>query len=140
VSPPQALPAAAKVLLLRLLLRKRTWFQLSTLAYADVPRPEAAANRLSAVGLLCWDSHPAADLDSLLQELPVVVLKQVLAALLPRGHPAVQGAAAAAAGGGGAGLGSSGPNKAAVIHSIKVGGLLSSPPCCLIFKAHAVFC
>lgn len=48
----QALPAAAKALLLRLLLRKRTWFQLSTLAYADVPQPETAARRLAAVGLL----------------------------------------------------------------------------------------
>lgn len=122
------------MLLLRLLLRKRTWFQLSTLAYADVPRPEAAASRLSAVGLLRWDSHPAADLDSLLQELPVVVLKQVLAALLPRGHPAVQGAAAA-----GGGFGSSGPNKAAVIHSIKVGGLLTSlSPAYLMFILYNV--
>lgn len=62
-----------------------------------------------------WDSDPRADLDSLLQELPVVVLKQVLAGLLPKGHPAVQAAAAAAAGGG-----SGAPNKAAVISSIKV--------------------
>jgi hypothetical protein len=49
---PQVLPAAAKALLLRLLLRKRTWFQLATLGYADVPQPDAAASRLSAVGLL----------------------------------------------------------------------------------------
>jgi hypothetical protein len=48
----QSLPAAAKALLLRLLLRKRTWFQLCSLAYADVPQPEAAASRLAAVGLL----------------------------------------------------------------------------------------
>lgn len=48
----QALPAAAKALLLRLLLRKRAWFQLGSLAYADVPQPEAAARRLAAVNLL----------------------------------------------------------------------------------------
>lgn len=64
-----------------------------------------------------WDSDPRADLDSLLQELPVLVLKQVLASLLPKGHPAVQAAAAAAAAAGG---GSAAPNKAAVISSIQV--------------------
>jgi hypothetical protein len=52
VCPLQVLPAAAKALLLRLLLRKRTWFQLATLAYADVPQPDTAASRLAAVGLL----------------------------------------------------------------------------------------
>lgn len=50
--PVQSLPAMAKALLLRLLLRKRTWFQLGSLAYADVPQPEAAARRLAAVSLL----------------------------------------------------------------------------------------
>jgi hypothetical protein len=52
----------AKALLLRLLLRKRTWFQLGSLAYADVPQPEAAARRLAAVSLLqvCGCTKPAA--------------------------------------------------------------------------------
>lgn len=54
----------------------------------------------------------------------MVVLKQVLSALLPRGHPAVQqAAAAAAAAGSGGAMGnssSSGPNKAAIISSIQV--------------------
>jgi hypothetical protein len=58
----QSLPPAAKVLLLRLLLRKRTWFQISSLSYEDVPQPEAAARRLAAVGLLqvgicCCSGH-----------------------------------------------------------------------------------
>jgi hypothetical protein len=74
--------------------------------------------------VLQWDSDARADLDSLLQELPVVVLKQVLAGLLPRGHPAMQAAAAAAAGGGASSSGA--PNKAAVISSIQVGVAASS--------------
>jgi hypothetical protein len=65
--------------------------------------------------LLQWDSDPGVDLDSLLQELPVVVLKQVLAGLLPKGHPAVAAAAAAAAGSNGGA-----PHKAALVSSIKV--------------------
>lgn len=115
----QSLPGASKALLLHLLLRKRTWFQLSSLRYADVPQPEAAASRLSAVGLLQWDSDAHADLDALLQELPVVLLKQVLAALLPRGHPAIAAVAAAAAG---RAEGARGPDKASVLSSIQVGG------------------
>jgi hypothetical protein len=63
---------------------------------------------------LQWSNDARADLDSLLQELPVAVLKQVLAALLPKGHPAIQAAAAYSAGAGG-------PNKAAVISGIQVG-------------------
>lgn len=60
----QSVPPAAKVLLLRLLLRKRTWFQLSSLAYADVPLPEAAARRLAAVGLLQVETCCAGKQDS----------------------------------------------------------------------------
>jgi hypothetical protein len=68
--------------------------------------------------LLQWDSDPGVDLDSLLQELPVVVLKQVLAGLLPKGHPAVAAAAAAAAAAAGSNGGA--PHKAALVSSIKV--------------------
>jgi hypothetical protein len=75
-----------------------------------------------------WGSDAGADLDSLLQELPVVVLKQVLAGLLPKGHPAIQqgNAAAAAAGGGYAA-----PNKAVLVSSIQVsaGDTLSTTTC-----------
>lgn len=116
----QALPAPCKALLLRLLTRKRGWFQLSALSYAEVPAPEVAASRLAAVGLLLRDSDAAADLDTLLAELSLPILKQVLAALLPRSHPAVQqAAAAAAAAGSSSGSGSGAPNKAAVISSIQ---------------------
>jgi hypothetical protein len=78
---------------------------------------DRAPRRLAAAYVLCCvqrDSDPGVDLDSLLQELPVVVLKQVLAGLLPKGHPAVAAAAAAAAGSNCA------PNKASLISSIKV--------------------
>jgi hypothetical protein len=106
----QALPAPCKALLLRLLLRKRAWFQLSALSsYSEVPQPQAAASRLAAVGLLLRDSDTGADLTALLGELALPTLRQVLGALLPRGHPAV-----AAAGGASA-------SKAAVIASIQVG-------------------
>jgi hypothetical protein len=47
----------------------------------------------------------------------VVVLKQVLAGLLPKGHPAVQQVMAAAAAAGG---GYAAPNKAVLISSIQV--------------------
>lgn len=110
----QVLPAPCKALLLRLLLRRRTWFQLAGLTYADVPEPQVAASRLHAVGLLLRHSDAAADLGSLLEELSVPMLRQVLAAVLPRGHPALAAAAAAAP------AGSSSTNKAAVISSIRV--------------------
>lgn len=64
-----------------------------------------------------WGSDAGADLDSLLPELPVVVLKQVLAGLLPKGHPAVQQATAAAVAAGG---GYAAPSKAVLISSIQV--------------------
>jgi hypothetical protein len=112
----QVLPAPCKALLLRLLLRKRTWFQLASLSYAEVAEPHVAASRLAAVGLLLRDSDAAADLHALLAELTLPVLKTVLSSLLPRGHPAVQAAMAGSNGGSG------GPNKAALIASIKVCG------------------
>lgn len=60
--------------------------------------------------MIAWSTDEGADLDSLLPELPAVVLKAVLAKVLPRNHPAViAGNAAAAAEG-----------KAALVSSIQV--------------------
>lgn len=127
----QSCPPAAKALLLRLLLRKRTWFQLAALQYPEVERPEAAAARLAAVGLLQWDTNAAGpDLANLLAELPTPALKQVLAAVLPKGHPAVQQVAAAAAGAGGGSM-----NKAAVVKCIQVRAQLSVF-CCVARQVH----
>eukprot|EP00775_Hariotina_reticulata_P006708 gene6708-6929_t len=90
----QRLPDQARALLLRLLLRKRRWFQLSGLSYADVPDPNAAAQQLARAGFVMWSHDELAPLDSLMQELPVAILKPVLAALLPRNHPAIASASA----------------------------------------------
>jgi hypothetical protein len=90
----QRLPDQARALLLRLLLRKRCWFQLSGLSYADVPDPTAAAQQLARAGFVMWSHDELAPLDSLMQELPVAVLKPVLAALLPRNHPAIASSSA----------------------------------------------
>ncbi|WIA36406.1 hypothetical protein OEZ86_007718 [Tetradesmus obliquus] len=99
----QALPPPAKCLLMRLLLRKRTWFALDALAYPDVPDTAAAAAQLSGSGLLCYSHEPGADLAGLLPQLPAAVLKQLLSLLLPRNHPGMAAArarsGAAAAGG-----------------------------------------
>lgn len=103
----QALPAAARSLLLRLLLRKRRWYALASLTYSEVPDVEAAAAQLRGSGLVCCSADDGVDLDSLLPELPVVVLKAVLAKVLPRSHPAVVANAA-------------GTDKAALVNSIKV--------------------
>lgn len=108
----QALPAPARSLLLRLLLRKRRWYQLSALSYSDVSDIPAAAHQLSGVGLISWCTESDADLNSLLPELPVVLLKAVLAKVLPRNHPAIMTGAAA----GGV------EGKAALVSSIQVRG------------------
>jgi hypothetical protein len=100
----QALPPAAKCLLMRLLLRKRTWFALDSLSYPDVPDAAAAAAQLAGSGLAGYSHDAGADLASLLPQLPAAVLKQLLLVLLPRNHPGLvavraRGSAAAAAGG-----------------------------------------
>uniref|UniRef100_A0A383VBR8 Fanconi-associated nuclease n=1 Tax=Tetradesmus obliquus TaxID=3088 RepID=A0A383VBR8_TETOB len=115
----QALPPPAKCLLMRLLLRKRTWFALDALAYPDVPDTAAAAAQLSGSGLLCYSHEPGADLAGLLPQLPAAVLKQLLALLLPRNHPGM--AAARARSGAAAAGGQEGQTaKAAMLASIQL--------------------
>lgn len=108
----QALPESARSLLLRLLLRKRRWYAISGVAYAEVPDVPAAAAALRAAGLVAWSSDAEADLHSLLPELPVAMLKAVLAKVLPRNHPAMVGGNGAAASGV--------EGKAALVNSIQV--------------------
>lgn len=95
----QSLPSASKALLLHLLLRKRSWLQLSSLRYQDVPEPGAAAQQLSAAGLLRWLADGPADVSSVVTDMPVEVLKRVLADVLPKNHPARVTAASAASAG-----------------------------------------
>ncbi|WIA16211.1 hypothetical protein OEZ85_012924 [Tetradesmus obliquus] len=115
----QALPPPAKCLLMRLLLRKRTWFALEALAYPDVPDTAAAAAQLSGSGLLCYSHEPGTDLAGLLPQLPAAVLKQLLALLLPRNHPGM--AAARARSGAAAAGGQEGQTaKAAMLASIQL--------------------
>eukprot|EP00878_Enallax_costatus_P015138 GHUV01015850.1.p1 GENE.GHUV01015850.1~~GHUV01015850.1.p1 ORF type:complete len:977 (+),score=369.04 GHUV01015850.1:95-3025(+) len=109
----QALPSTARSLLLRLLLRKRRWYSLAGLSYSEVPDVPTAAAQLRAAGLVCWSSDADADLDSLLPELPAVMLKAVLAKVLPRKHPAMVSSSSS-------GTATGGPEgKAALVSSIQ---------------------
>jgi hypothetical protein len=122
----QVLPPPAKCLLMRLLLRKRTWFALDSLSYPDVPDTAAAAAQLAGAGLIGYVHEPGADLAGLLPQLPAAVLKQLLGVLLPRNHPGLVAARAARGSSGAAGGQEAQTAKAAMLASIQVNTVAAS--------------
>lgn len=95
-----SLPHEPLSLLLRLLLRRRVWHPVASIAFDDVPDAAAAAERLAETGLAVLDNsvHLGADLNSLLEGLPADTIKSALAQLAPARHP-VQPSAGAGSGG-----------------------------------------
>ena len=89
---PQGLPSPAKILMLRMLLRKPSWFHLNSLKYADVPDIHAAADQLHAAGLVCFCNDSSADVKGLVSRCCSQTLKQALQQLLPPLHPMRNGA------------------------------------------------
>ena len=88
------LPHVALSLLLRLLMRRRTWHTVATMAFDDVPDAAAAADQLVLCGLAALDEtiSRASDLNMLLEGMPSTTLRGALAQLTPARHPAALGA------------------------------------------------
>lgn len=129
-----SLPRAPLSLLLRLLLRRRVWHPVASIAYSDVPDAAAAAEELAEAGLAVLDDtiRFGADLHALLEGLPAETLKGALTQLAPARHPAVAGAAA------------SGSSKAALVSAAMVSdarfvkGMCAACLSCLSRGQHAL--
>lgn len=96
LSSLMSLPHASLSLVLRLLLRRRVWHPVASIAFDDVPDVAAAAEQLAAAGLAVLDDtvRLGTDLHSLLEGLPADTLKGALAQLAPARHPALASASA----------------------------------------------